>query len=157
MTTIILVFIGVLLAAASALMTVYYGGSSMSSGQVKARAATLENAAQNIQAAMTGRRFRGVQGVPDTLDQLVSVSPGGGWLGSLPNVEEASAGSAELMDDGGDRLYAVPGVSEAVCMQVNRDYNRTGAVPEERGDESRGCFRHATRGIVFFTVLGRSA
>lgn len=156
MTTIILICIGVILAASAALMTVYYGGDVLGGGEVKAQATTLENAAQNIHAAMTGRRFNGDRSLPTTLDQLKSGNGQTRWLAELPDISQAEAGPQMLMDDAGFRLYAVPGVKRDVCLRVNQDYGGDHAViPVGRGNAPRGCFVDAGGVHVFYSVLGR--
>lgn len=57
MTTIILVTIGILLAAASALMVVFHGGDAFHTGTVKAQAATVVNKLQGFAAAMRAREM----------------------------------------------------------------------------------------------------
>lgn len=156
MTTIILICLGIILAAAATTMTVYYGGEAFGSGKVKTQAATLENAAQNIQAAMTGRQYRGNRAMPVSLDQLSSNGSGDAWIGSLPDVTHAEGGQPRIMVDGSAHLYAVPGIASAVCQQVNRDYHGEGSgIPDNRGDVPRGCFRTAAGDHVFFSVIGR--
>lgn len=58
MTTIILVSIGVLIAAAAALMTFFYGGDVFSSGSDKAEAARLVNEGVMIQSAVQAFRVQ---------------------------------------------------------------------------------------------------
>jgi hypothetical protein len=58
MTTIILVIIGVLIAAASALFMVFYGGSALDGGRQKAEAARLVSEGVQIQAAVQAFRVQ---------------------------------------------------------------------------------------------------
>jgi hypothetical protein len=58
MTTIILVIIGVLIAAASALFMVFYGGSALDTGKQKAEAARLVSEGVQIQAAVQAYRVQ---------------------------------------------------------------------------------------------------
>lgn len=156
LSTIIFVTLGIILAAAATLMSVFYGGDVFFSGQVKAQAATLENAAQNIQAAMTGRQYHGNRDMPNTLEDLVT-SPGHTrWITSLPDISVAQAGPQKLMAEGNVRMYAVPGVPEKVCIRINQDYSGDGAlIPNGRGPQSRGCFRDAAGDLVFYSVIGQ--
>lgn len=152
MTTVILVTIGIILAAASALMVVFYGGEGFTSGQVKARALTLENAADNIETAMAGRKFNRIKTLPNQLSDLVTDS---NWLSQLPDVNGAEAGTPTLLDDNGQRLYVVPGVSQEVCNQVNVDYyGEEHGIRENRGSDRRGCYHTPSDDYVFYTVIG---
>lgn len=158
MTTIILISLGVVLAAAAALMTISYAGDAMQTGEVKAQAATLENAAQNIQAAMTGRRFSGVRQMPTRLEELHSSEGNSRWMSSLPDVRVSGGSTPQLRDDRGTRLYVVPDISEKVCRYVNRDYLERGTpVPGHRGIHPRGCFVDDDGSFTFYSVMGSVA
>lgn len=169
LTNVILITIGIIIAASAALMSVFYGGGAMSHGSVRAQAATLENAAQNVRAGMTGRRFRGDRSVPTNISHLVvDDGPGSGlasrsdgnayasksWLSSLPQIEGSGASGHEIMTMEGVSVYAARNVPEGVCLQVNRDYRGSGAsIPASRGGHPRGCIRAGNGEHVFYSVL----
>lgn len=157
MSTIVLISIGVLLAAASTLMGVYYGGDAFHAGGVKARAATLENAAQNVLVAVTGRSFSGDHTVPASLDQLHTEGGQGAWMHSLPDVSQSGAGAPVVMQIDDKRIYGVPDVPSDVCAQINRDYHGSGAViPHGFTGSRRGCMATHDGSHLFYVVLGSS-
>lgn len=158
MSTIILISIGILLAAASTLMAVHYGGDAMNSGSVKASAATLENAAQNVLVALTGRGFRGDRSTPYQIGQLDGGGNGGSWLGSMPDVSTVGGGEPAIMEVEGKRVYGVPGIPVEVCAQVNRDYHGvSAAIPDGLTGGRRGCMSRPDGSHLFYVVLGQSS
>lgn len=157
MTTIIVISIGILLASMAALMSVHYGGEAFNGGEVKVKAIVLENAAQNLATAMTGRRFGGVRAMPASLDDLRSGGNGSSWLQDLPDIDSSGGGPAMLRRDGNATLYVVLSIPDAVCRRVNRDYSGYDVpTPKVRGSVPRGCYGTADQGFVFYSVLGRA-
>ena len=129
----------------------------MRTGSVKAQAATLENASQNIEAALAGRRFAGDRATPSSLSDLHGPHGAGGWLQSLPDVSQAGGGQATLLTLDGRHLYAVPAIPEPVCLQVNRDYHwPASSIPDRWVGSGRGCMTRPDGSHVFYVVLGRS-
>ena len=154
LTTIILICLGIILAAGSVMMTVYYGGDAMKAGSVKAQAATLENAAQNVRVALTGRRFVGDRSTPSSLSDI---GGGGGWMDGMPDVSQAGGGEPVLKDVDGRRIYAVPRIPADVCSQINRDYRGFPEIPSAMGGRSKGCMSEADGSHTFYVVLGTAA
>lgn len=126
MTTIILTLVGILLAAAAALMVMWYGGDAYDHGATKAEAATALSAviqiadAVQLKQASDGLVYpaHNMQGL---LDQ--------GYLASIPQIPN---GIPYLMDETGCAgcigprsigiVYAIPKSehSKAVCAEVRR-------------------------------------
>lgn len=154
LTTIILISLGIILAAAAAMMTIHYGGDVMTSGSVKAQAATLDNAAQNVRAAVAGRRFAGVRSNPKSISELSSSSKGAGWLESMPDVTQAGGGAAFVGDVDGRNVYGVPGIPEDVCAQVNLDYRGAAGIPSLMPQSGKGCILRSDGSYLFFVIIG---
>lgn len=148
MTTIVLVIIGILLAAAAALMLMFFGGDAFSSGDARAEAATAINAGLNIESAFSG--YMGEKGrSPSQMSDLVS----SGWLSGDLHLNGGL--SYAMIDDAGDRLFTIEGLSEDACSNVNREFGGSGVLEERLG--RRGCWDNAGVNTYFLVLSGAGA
>jgi hypothetical protein len=156
-TTIVLVSIGILLASAAALMTMFYGGDAYRSSGAKAQADTLMNAGTNMRTA--ANMYMTAKGrLPDRPSSLASADA----IQEMPTVNGiGSTGDAWLdlsVGDGRARpAYAVTGVGDDVCRYVN-----AGAI----GDQAKtildapqglsGCYRRDGRNVYYAMLSDRA-
>ncbi|MFS1431064.1 hypothetical protein LMH73_029215, partial [Vibrio splendidus] len=121
--SIIAIALVVVLAGAS----LYYGGDAFNSGNSDAKASTLINQAQQIQAAAT--LFKSSEGgAPETVSNLTE---GGSYMTSLPKLPVGDAGAWEIKQDAnGKDIIAVElvvsaktetGITLEICETVNED------------------------------------
>ena len=153
MTTIILSILGILLAAAAALMIVFYGGEAFTEGSVSAHSNTLENAGANVlSASMMYRLENGT--LPTSLSQLVS---GGRYLQEEPDL--MGIGSSSYIAGG---YFDVIDVSREVCLKVVENLAAEGgptpSVPAARDTGAKmGCFDPSSGGTpnasIFYVKL----
>lgn len=151
MTGIILVLIGVLLAALAALFVVFYGGEAFNSGNTKAAAATIVNMGENVKHASD--LYRATKGSDaDGVDALVSQ----GYLSRAP--EPASLGRAETewrtirpVNAVPFRGYVIDGVDPQVCMEINRQTANSDEVVHAAG-VNVGCILNGEFGYFFVKV-----
>lgn len=158
MTTIILVTIGVLLAALAALMVVFYGGSSFEAGGVKAEAATITSHLSQLQAAVELYEVQtGTRAQPGSLSYLTPLymksmpqNPAGpGWY---YDARMADSSQPALTPAGLDLVVA--GLPEdvhgtALCTAIARQNGTLGpdgapVITSSAGTVPRspiGCFR----------------
>lgn len=120
MTTIILTTIGIILAAAAALMIMFYGGDRFNSDTARAEAQTLMNAGANVRSA-SNVYYASKGRLP--ADPTILVSSKG--LTSMPQVSGIGSASTQWRDYGetGGRpkkAYVVSGVDDNVCRYVNK-------------------------------------
>lgn len=126
MTTIVLTIVGVLLAAAAALMVMWYGGTSFERGSIRAEAATALGAAVQIADAVKLKETTDGSTFPaQGLQTLVAE----GYLTSVPAIPD---GIPYLMDETGCAgcvgpkaigvVYAMPKTERVreICAQVRR-------------------------------------
>lgn len=120
MTTIVLTTIGIILAAATALMIMFYGGERFNTDTAKAHAQTLMNAGANVRSA-SGVYYATKGELP--LDPAALVAAKG--LTAMPTV--TGIGNPEIQwrdygEMGGDskKAYVVSGVRDEVCRYVNQ-------------------------------------
>lgn len=121
MFSLILAIISILLVAALALATIYYGGVSFLLGGEKATMSRIMNEGSQVEGAI--RMFRVEQGrLPDEPLELVELE----YLKSLPSSdEEISASKFQFGDD-----YVFAPVSQAtVCESINAKLGIDGDVP----------------------------
>lgn len=167
MTTIILTLVGILLAAAAALMVTWYGGDAYDHGTTRAEAATSLNAVMQIADAVRLKQAsdglvypaNGMQGLVDQ-----------GYLASIPQVTD---GIPYLMDETGCAgcvgprsigvVYAMPKTEHVrqMCAEVRRTVGtlkpgQTYDAPARRmvyalGESRIGC---STDGSNFFVYAG---
>lgn len=149
MTSIILVAIGIVLAAVATLMVMFFGGGSLHHASDRANAEILENAGANVESA--SGLFRTMTGSPPASMSELVAGPDGQFLKAVPSIGGAATGAPEIVRDGGDVLFRVVGVDAPVCDAVDADLG-IGAPPPSRGSLPRGCFRTGSSG-VFFAVL----
>lgn len=115
MTTIILTTLGILLAAVSALMIIYYGGDMFQTGTTSAQANAYMNAGHNVMAASDQYRMQN-HVEPPSLDELVS----SGYF-VLP---EQFSGRMGLSLSGIDNRFTITEVEPKVCADINRTLGR---------------------------------
>lgn len=139
MTTIVLTSIGILIAAAAALMVVFYGGDAFNGGSSRAEATTIQNAGANVRSAaqlyqITNRR-------PAT-DFGVLVAAGN--IDEMPGIPDAQASMQweDMQVDG--RMYkafVVDGVRDDVCGHINKKIVGDVDAPLETATGLFGCVR----------------
>jgi len=121
MTNLILAMIGILLASASALIMIDYGGTYFVTSQAKADASSLRNASQNIVAAY--RLYdQGNGREPAGFDDLLSNSSGRRYLTGIPMVSTGTPQDTwNQITVGGvvHDAFVVNGVSDNACMATN--------------------------------------
>lgn len=154
MTTIVLVTIGILLAAASALMVIFYGGEAFGSGNINAQAAGLLNAGENVLAASdvmhadTGR-------IGASINDLIATN----HLAMRPALTGAigvDAWRLAATRTGEDAtLYVATGLSQDLCRNVLRHVNAP-VTPESYITGKMGCYSPAAGTYAFYTVLDRA-
>lgn len=157
MTTLILVTIGILLAGAAALMTVWYGGDAFDSGDAKAKADQLMNSGTNVrQAANLYMVNHGKLPADATAlaERAVKQMPTLHGIGTTQNAW------MELRSDNYRvaKAYAVTGIRDDVCRIVNE--NAIGAKRKnailERPEGLTGCFRQ-NGGNTYYAMLSAAA
>lgn len=114
MTTIILTTLGILLAALSAMMIVFYGGDMFNTGTTSAEANTYMNVGHNVMAALDQYRIENHQ-EPSDLDALVAA----GFF-----VKPSLGGDMALTLRGIDNRLTITGVPVKVCADINRIVGR---------------------------------
>ncbi|MFZ3481740.1 hypothetical protein [Sphingomonas sp. 3-13AW] len=145
MTTIILTILGILLAAAAALMVIFYGGDAFNAGSIGAQANTLQNAGTNVISAVQLQRAETGTANSGDLDGLVT----GKFLAEAPSVEGIGLLSKDIssgvftiaLDPVGDAN------ADAVCARVNKNLKRDASIGK---DGKMGC---DTTDNVFFANL----
>jgi hypothetical protein len=122
MTTIILSVIGIILAAASAIMVTFYGGSSFDSARVNADANMLQGAGVSIISSVNLARLQlgssiSLTGTNDQqrLSSFLGLSgPGGTYLASLPHIPSGlSQGLTSTLQ------YRITDVPATSCTRLN--------------------------------------
>jgi hypothetical protein len=157
-TTTILVTIGILLAAAAAMMTTFYGGDAFNSGDAKAKADTLMNAGTNMR--MAANLYMVKKGkLPDDPTSLTAVKA----IGAMPTVDGIGSTQNAWLDmsvnDGRPRkAYAVTGVADDVCRRVNLN-----VIGGPQGDKIldtpeglSGCYKK-NGGNIYYAMLSDAA
>lgn len=167
MTTMILTTIGILLAGATALMTIFYGDGSVSRGAQQADAAVLQNAGANVKAASA--IYASVYGRdPADLSALVSSPSSKGALSGVPMVK--GLGTVEMawrtltVNGSPRKAFVVSGVRGEICSRLNSGsisehaYAKSaaaaeGSEPAEPAmDQPTGCFSDGGQN-AYYTVL----
>lgn len=120
MTGIILVIVGIVLAAAAALFVVFYGGDAYNAGNARAAASTLVNMGDNVRHAADLYRMQEDGDAPD-VGTLVS----GKYLAQAPDPGSLGRPSAtwRAMRPAGVGTvdaYVIDGIDERVCREINR-------------------------------------
>lgn len=155
MTTIILVSLGILLAAVSALMVVFYGGDAFEAGSMNARASELMNAGMNVLAANDLQRAEtGVIGssIPDLVaTKHLDVRP---QLAGATSVDAWRLAATGTGDDA--TLYVATGLDADLCRNMLK---RQGSdlVPHPYVTGRMGCYSPTQGSYAFYTVLERAA
>lgn len=151
MTTIILTIIGILIAAASALMVAYYGGDAFSGGDIRARAAMFQNAGLNVVSAV--RLYRAETGGPTpTIEQLIS----DGYLIKDPDTPRPPRGDlfSNISTFENMEYYTTPAASAKVCERIENNAGRSypgGWVEPLRAQGQFGCARlDNSRNLLFY-------
>lgn len=119
MTTLIIVTIGILLAAAAALMMTFYGGDAFYQGDAKAQATTLMNAGNNVRTASNAYMVRNGR-LPVTPAVLVQSQA----LNDMPSMNGAGVPEQRFRDFRVDntrpkKAFVVGGVREDTCKLIN--------------------------------------
>lgn len=155
MTTTILATIGIVLAAAAALMTMFYGGGMYGDGVVTAKADTVAEAGKNVVAGYNTYELRNGS-PPSDPEDLVS-GTGGGILTGMPSV--GGVGDVEPhwvgLDRGRglERAFAVRDVPDDVCGRINHVLAGSDAVPSTP-DRDVGCFKGDNGVAVYYAFVG---
>lgn len=120
MFSLIISIISIALVAALAVATIYFGGSQLTQGSSKARAAQLINAGQQVNGAHAVALNDGYA-ARTTVAGLVS----GQYLAAAPQVPANATALANLegniavVDNASTTFYGVTGVDATVCNEVN--------------------------------------
>lgn len=152
MTGIILVIVGVLLAAAAALFVIFYGGDAYNAGNARAAAATIVNMGKNVQHAATLYRMQ-EGGDPADVAALVGASylsapPAPGSLGKpSPRWRLMRPVGTEPVN-----AYVIDDMDEKVCREINRQTGHDDVVLENQAVEV-GC-TSGVAGMYFFARVG---
>ena len=101
MTTIIMTIVGILLAAAAALMTIFYGGNAFNAGSMAARANTFINGAENINAAITLAKIDQFdwRGIKELSDLHNPNDPQHDYLSEVPKFSDEAFSGLGFLDD----------------------------------------------------------
>ena len=157
MTTLILVTIGILLAGAAALMTVWYGGDAFDAGDAKAQADQLMNSGTNVRQAANLYMVRHGKLPADATElakRAVKQMPAVHGIGTTQNAwMELSAENSRVA-----KAYAVTGVRDDVCRIVNENAiggSRKSAILE-RPEGLTGCFRQ-NGSNTYYAMLSAAA
>jgi hypothetical protein len=168
LTTIILTLVGILLAAAAALMILFYGGQTYDKGVLGAAASTLQNAGTNVLVA--SQMFRSGEGrAAASMSELAASRK---YLAEVPKVNATSrANDATAMSFDGSQFLVALGdtdMDREICARVNRNLGNgfvAGGQPprfEDVPDMSRlpkmGCGSYDEakgRAYVFFALAER--
>lgn len=141
MFSLIISIISIALVAALAVATIYFGGSQLTQGTAKARAAQLINAGQQVNGAFAVAANDGA--ARGTVAQLVS----GNYLAAAPQVPSPAAAVDALtnlgtgVSAGNEVGYAVTTVDANVCNEVNgRATGTVGTMDNVAADSQQfGC------------------
>lgn len=157
MTTIMLTTIGIILAGATALMTVYYGGANFESHTAKAQAQTLMNAGANVRTA-SGVYYATKGQLPDSPAKLVATAA----VQSMPAVDgigDPGLGWRDFAAVGEPtkKAYVVRNVRDDVCRYVNKELISASRPPILSKPEGvTGCY--AESGVnVYYAMLSDAA
>lgn len=153
MTGIVLVLVGILLAAAAALFVVFYGGDAYNAGNARAAAATIVNMGDNVQhAADLYRMQEGVE-APDmaalVAQKYLTQPPDPGLLGR----PLATWRTMRPVGGGAVDAYVVDGIDEKVCREINRQAGGADPLPENTTMGS-GCVDGVVGRYFFARVSG---
>lgn len=159
MTSILLIIVGIALAAAAALMVVFYGGSAFDTGSVKARANTLENAALSVTSAA---RLYLVEKSDTPADMRALISSR--YLSQKPEVDGDGIGvqseswrrlGTDLDGNGGRLAYVVDDVPGEVCLAILHIHRQDDtAIPSGPTTSPSGCFQaNSGTDAVFYAYL----
>lgn len=155
MTTIILVSVGILLAAAAALMVVFYGGEAFGAGDVNAQASQLVNAGMNVLAANDVRRAETGE-IGRSVSDLVATS----HLATAPRITGAVNADAWRLaataTNGDATLYVATGLSADLCRSVLRKLHAP-VDPQVYVTGKMGCYSPTSGSYAFYTVLDQAA
>lgn len=135
MTTIILTILGILIAAASALMIVYYGGDMYGSGTVGAEANGVMNAGANVVAAIDQYRIN-ERADPADVDALVAsgyFKPDG-----VPGDMALTRGTPGR--------FTISGIADDVCARINETLGRSAS------DASAGLGPSGCQNGTYYTI-----
>lgn len=158
MTTIVLVTIGIMLAAASALMLNFYGGDAFNTGDAKAQANTLMNAGTNVRTASNLYMVRNgrLPVTPAVLLQSQSLSTMPSLNGA--GVQEERFRDFKIDNTRAKKAFVVAGIREDTCKQVN--YNVIGGSGSRRvlqtPDGLFGCYKAGGQNL-FYAMLSDAA
>lgn len=136
MTTIVLTTLGILIAAASALMIVFYGGDLYSSGSVSAHANRYMNLGANVVAAVDQYRIN-ERSDPASITVLVQ----SGYI-----KVDGTLGAMQLTR-GLPGRFTVTGVPADVCIRINETLKRSVA------DASNGSGMSGCQSGTYYTVV----
>lgn len=158
MTTTILTTIGILLASAVAVMTVFYGGSFFRDGSLSAKATAVTNAGINIAAAYQTYELRNGRS-PASLSALLGSALGDGLISRMPDVVglgDVEQGWAMLNRGNGlERAFVVRNIPDDVCSAINKRVDGSLVIPT--APEAReGCYRGSNDVAVYYAFVGPS-
>lgn len=152
MTTIVLVIIGILIAAVAALMVVWYGGDAFGRSGATAQAQQLINAGQNILSAhQLYMAHNGAE--PDSYAHLTSTND---YLAERPAISDDLGTVDEdwisLTGDGSS--FAVANVPDEVCRRVNQSLRGDNDIPDTV-TQVMGCMTRDGTNLFYVRLQGR--
>ncbi len=164
MFTLIAVLLGIALAAAVAVATIYYGGSAFSSGGVQADATSLVDSGSQISGAATLYANQNAGALPATVVAMVPA-----YLSTTPNLPSSlsasawsigtatvnTSGAALVVDPAGStspgsyNVAEVPGLANSLCAKVNEAAIGSTGSATSNGDLQFGC---DTANSYYYTI-----
>lgn len=154
MISIILVIIGILLAALAALFVVFYGGDAFNAGNAKAAAATIVNMGQNVRHAADLYRMMEGADAEDVTSLIakgyLAQAPQPGALGRPETAwRRMRPSNAAPLD-----AYVITGIDEQVCREINRQAVGRDEVVQSAGIDV-GCLADGAQ-RYFFANVGKA-
>lgn len=153
MTGIVLVIVGILLAAAAALFVVFYGGDAYNAGNARAAAATIVNMGENVRHAADLYRMQEGGEAPDmaalVAQKYLTQAPDPGSLGR----PLATWRTMRPVGGGVVDAYVMDGVDEKVCREINRQTGNADPLAEN-APVATGCVDGVVGRYFFARVSG---
>lgn len=152
MTTVILTTLGILIAAAAALMITFYGGDLFSSGTVGARANEIHNAGLNVVAGADLYMIQNRAAPPTYAALRDSGFIKGLGSVSIPNPQDAWV--VVEWDGGYGMALVIPGIDVEECSAINALVNPASTVSIPSGAvKSAGCFEANGTNNYYIVVM----
>jgi len=150
-TTVILVMIGILIAAAAAAMVVWFGGDAFGRTGDAVRASQLLNAGQNVLSAyqiyiaQNGTEPTSYADLTATRQYLADRPTIPSDLGTVQDQWQSMSGSGDS--------FAVTGVPQVVCQRVNRALRDDEGIPTTV-QKAMGCMEHGGTNVFYVRLKG---